>query len=157
MSARGRTAVVVGAGIGGLAAAGTLARAGWRVTLLERASRIRAEPTAVVLWPAGVRALEVLGLSAGLPGVATAVPEHGVRRPDGQWLVPPRADDGPGPVVVHREDLYDALVAGLGDRQGAQDAAADGGTRVSERSERTIELLCADKPRGGRERSERPA
>ena len=35
------TAVVVGAGVGGLAAAGALARAGWHVTLLERADRLR--------------------------------------------------------------------------------------------------------------------
>lgn len=112
-----RTAVVVGAGIGGLAVAGALARSGWQVTLLERGDRVRAERTALILWPNGVRALRALGLGAGLDAIATALPDTGVRRPDGQWLVQPRVRaDERGPVVVHREDLHDALVAGLGDR-----------------------------------------
>ncbi|MGR6321061.1 NAD(P)/FAD-dependent oxidoreductase [Micromonospora soli] len=112
-----RTAVVVGAGLGGLAVAGVLARSGWRVTLLERADRVRPEPTAVVLWPNGVRALRALGLGAGLDAIATPLPDGGVRRPDGHWLVQPRpAPAERMPVVVHREDLHDALIAGLGDQ-----------------------------------------
>lgn len=111
-----RSAVVVGAGIGGLAVAGALARSGWQVSLLERADRIRPEPTAVVLWPNGVRALRALGLGAGLEAIATPVPDGGIRRPDGHWLVQPRPTPGDRmPVVVHREDLHDALIAGLGD------------------------------------------
>ncbi|MFC0003229.1 FAD-dependent oxidoreductase [Micromonospora siamensis] len=112
-----RTAVVVGAGLGGLATAGALARSGWRVTLLERADRVRPEPTAVVLWPNGVRALRALGLGSGLEAIATPLPDGGVRRPDGQWLVQPRPTPADrAPVVVHREDLHDALIAGLGDQ-----------------------------------------
>jgi 2-polyprenyl-6-methoxyphenol hydroxylase-like FAD-dependent oxidoreductase len=113
-----RTAVVVGAGIGGLAVAGALARSGWQVTILERADRIRAERTALTLWPNGVRALRALGLGAGLDAIATPVTDTGVRRPDGQWLVPPRptSRDEWAPVVVHGEDLHDMLVAGLGER-----------------------------------------
>jgi 2-polyprenyl-6-methoxyphenol hydroxylase-like FAD-dependent oxidoreductase len=111
-----RTAVVVGAGIGGLAVAGALARSGWHVTLLERGDRVRAERTALVLWPNGVRALHALGLGAGLDAIGTVLPDAGVRRPDGQWLVQPRPTvTDRAPVVVHREDLHDALVAGLGD------------------------------------------
>ncbi|MFG3420701.1 FAD-dependent oxidoreductase [Micromonospora sp. NPDC049460] len=111
-----RSAVVVGAGIGGLAVAGALARSGWRVTLLERADRVRPEPTAVALWPNGVRALRALGLGAGLEAIATPLPDGGVRRPDGHWLVQPRPTPADRmPVVVHREDLHDALIAGLGD------------------------------------------
>ncbi|MFF3854874.1 FAD-dependent oxidoreductase [Micromonospora sp. NPDC002575] len=112
-----RTAVVVGAGIGGLAVAGALARSGWQVTLLERADRVRPDPTAVVLWPNGVRALRALDLGAGLDAIATPLPDGGVRRPDGQWLVQPRPTPADRmPVVVHREDLHDALIAGLGER-----------------------------------------
>ncbi|MCX5066319.1 FAD-dependent monooxygenase [Micromonospora lupini] len=112
-----RSAVVVGAGVGGLAVAGALARSGWQVTLLDRAERVRPEPTAVVLWPNGVRALQALGLGAGLAAIATPLPDGGVRRPDGHWLVQPRPTPADRmPVVVHREDLHDALIAGLGDR-----------------------------------------
>jgi 2-polyprenyl-6-methoxyphenol hydroxylase-like FAD-dependent oxidoreductase len=112
-----RTAVVVGAGMAGLASAGALARAGWQVTLLERGERVAAPPTAVVLWPNGRRALEALDPSGGWAGIASPLPDGGVRRPDGQWLVPPRGQGaGAAPAVVHLEDLYDALVAGLGDR-----------------------------------------
>ncbi|SNT53608.1 2-polyprenyl-6-methoxyphenol hydroxylase [Asanoa hainanensis] len=112
-----RTAVVVGAGIGGLAAAGALARAGWQVTLLERADRVRPGRTALVLWPNGIRALRALGLGDGLDAIGTPLGETGVRRPDGHWLVQPRPVAAHrGPVVVHREDLHDALIAGLGDQ-----------------------------------------
>jgi 2-polyprenyl-6-methoxyphenol hydroxylase-like FAD-dependent oxidoreductase len=109
----------------GLAAAGGLARAGWQVTLLERGERIAAAPTALVLWPNGHRALASLNPDGGWAAIAAPLPDGGVRRPDGQWLVPPRSrhangngtNGGPPPAVVHLEDLYDALVAGLGDTE----------------------------------------
>jgi 2-polyprenyl-6-methoxyphenol hydroxylase-like FAD-dependent oxidoreductase len=113
-----RTAAVVGAGMAGLAAAGALARAGWRVVLLERGERIAASRTALVLWSNGRRALESLAPDGGWSAIESPLPDGGVRRPDGQWLVPPRTRQGagPAPAVVHLEDLYDALVAGLGER-----------------------------------------
>jgi 2-polyprenyl-6-methoxyphenol hydroxylase-like FAD-dependent oxidoreductase len=112
-----RTAVVVGAGMAGLAAAGALSRSGWQVTVLERGERVAAPPTALVLWSNGRRALESLDPDGGWSTIASPLPDGGVRRPDGQWLVAPRtrAGAGPAPVVVHLEDLYDVLVAGLGD------------------------------------------
>jgi 2-polyprenyl-6-methoxyphenol hydroxylase-like FAD-dependent oxidoreductase len=119
-----RTAVVVGAGVGGLASAGALGRAGWRVTLLETGVRIRADPAGWFLWPNGVRALRALGLSAGLAAIASPYVANGIRRPDGQWLVAPAGEVRPAataisagapPVAVSREDLHDALIAGLGD------------------------------------------
>ncbi|GAA4254154.1 FAD-dependent oxidoreductase [Dactylosporangium darangshiense] len=112
-----RTAVVVGAGVGGLAAAGALARAGWKVTLLERDDRLRPGRAALVLWPNGIRALRALGLAGGLDGISTPVPSAGIRRPDGTWLVQPGVSEVESPpVVVHREDLHDAFIAGLGDQ-----------------------------------------
>src|SRR5256886_15635 len=117
-----RSAVVVGAGVGGLAVAGALARTGWQVTLLERGDRLRGDSAALVIWPNGVRALYALGLGAGLDAIASPAPSRGVRRPNGQWLVQPDVaagedEDGPdSSVVVHREDLHDTLVAGLGER-----------------------------------------
>ncbi len=112
-----RTAVVVGAGTAGLAAAGALSRCGWRVTVLERSERVAPAPAAVVLWPNGQRALAALDPDGAWPAIAAPLPDGGVRRPDGQWLVAPRTRAGsmPPPVAAHLEDLYDVLMAGLGD------------------------------------------
>jgi 2-polyprenyl-6-methoxyphenol hydroxylase-like FAD-dependent oxidoreductase len=108
-----RTAVVVGAGVGGLAAAGALVRSGWHVTLLERGDRLSGNGAGFFLWPNGVAALHSLGLSLG--DVAFPVSTGGIRRPDGRWLVP--APTGTAqPVVVHADDLHDTLMAGLGER-----------------------------------------
>ena len=46
-----RSAVVVGAGVGGLAVAGALTRTGWQVTLLERGNRL---PRPVSSWYAAL-------------------------------------------------------------------------------------------------------
>ncbi len=82
-----RTAVVVGAGTAGLAAAGALAKAGWQVTLIERGERLRASGGAQLLWPNGLAALRALGMSAG--HLTFPAPSGGVRRPDGRVLVEP--------------------------------------------------------------------
>jgi 2-polyprenyl-6-methoxyphenol hydroxylase-like FAD-dependent oxidoreductase len=116
-----RSAVVVGAGVGGLAVAGALARTGWQVTLLERGDRLRGDRAAWLIWSNGVRALHALGLGGGLSAIASPAPSRGIRRPNGQWLVQPDRPAGEGgepdiSVVVHREDLHDTLVAGLGEQ-----------------------------------------
>src|SRR3954454_19662459 len=101
----------------GLASPGALSRAGWQGTLLERGERVAAPPTALVLWANGRRALESLDPDGGWSAIAAPQADGGVRRPDRQWLAAPRGRvaAGPAPVVVHLEDLYDALVAGLGE------------------------------------------
>lgn len=112
-----RTAVVVGAGVAGLATAGALARSSWHVTLLERADRLRGGGAALLIWPNGVRALQALDLGPGLGDIAFPMVAGGIRRPDGRWLVAAEAaQGGVEPVVVHADDLHDALMAGLGDR-----------------------------------------
>jgi 2-polyprenyl-6-methoxyphenol hydroxylase-like FAD-dependent oxidoreductase len=109
------TAVVVGAGVGGLAAAGALARSGWQVTLLERGDRLRGTGGAVLVWPNGVAAIGALGLTLG--DVAYPMVGSGIRRPDGRWLVEAAVEPSVAQaVVVHADDLHDALMAGLGER-----------------------------------------
>jgi 2-polyprenyl-6-methoxyphenol hydroxylase-like FAD-dependent oxidoreductase len=112
-----RSAIVVGAGIGGLAVAGALIRTGWQVTLLERDERIRPGRAALLLWPNGVRALRALGVGDGLDAIATPVERAGLRRPDGHWLRQAAPETAHGaPYVVHREDLHDAFIAVLGEK-----------------------------------------
>ena len=137
-----RTAVVVGAGMAGLATAGALSRAGWQVILLERGERVAATPTALVLWSNGRRALESLDPDGGWSAIAAPLPDGGVRRPDGQWLIAPRARNGagPAPAVVHLEDLYDALVAGLGDRVEIRTGCTVTSVRTSPRRRPVVEV-----------------
>src|ERR1700720_4188378 len=79
-------AVVIGAGIGGLAAAAGLCSAGWDVTAFERATSLEPAGAGLGLAPNGLRALDVVG--AGNPLRALAVPQElGIRRSDGRWLI----------------------------------------------------------------------
>ncbi|MEW2306580.1 FAD-dependent oxidoreductase [Streptomyces sp. NPDC006655] len=56
-----RSAIVVGAGIGGLAAGVALARRGRQVKVLERAATFGEVGAGLSLWPNGMRALGVGG------------------------------------------------------------------------------------------------
>ena len=56
------SAVVVGAGVGGLAAAVALQQAGWTVRVLERSPAGPAAGLGISLWPNALRALGSLGL-----------------------------------------------------------------------------------------------
>ena len=56
------TAVVVGAGIGGLAAAAALRSAGLDVTVYEQSSSFAPLGAGLTLWPNATRALRALGL-----------------------------------------------------------------------------------------------
>jgi 2-polyprenyl-6-methoxyphenol hydroxylase-like FAD-dependent oxidoreductase len=87
MSSAGRPrAVVIGAGIGGLAAIAGLCAAGWDVTAFERAASLEPVGAGLGLAPNGLRALDALG--AGDPVRAHAVDQElGMRRPDGRWLL----------------------------------------------------------------------
>lgn len=58
----GRAAVVVGAGIGGLATACALARIGWQVSVYEQAKVLREVGAGLSMAPNAVRAMEWLGL-----------------------------------------------------------------------------------------------
>jgi 2-polyprenyl-6-methoxyphenol hydroxylase-like FAD-dependent oxidoreductase len=53
--------VVIGAGIGGLAAAAGLCSAGWDVTAFERATSLEPVGAGLALAPNGLRALDVIG------------------------------------------------------------------------------------------------
>jgi 2-polyprenyl-6-methoxyphenol hydroxylase-like FAD-dependent oxidoreductase len=113
-----RTAVVVGGGIGGLAAAVALHRHGWRVDVLERAAAFTEIGAGLSLWPNAMRALDALGLAERVRALGAVEVGGGVRDRAGRWLS--RTDNaeierryGWPLLVVHRGDLVRVLVEAL--------------------------------------------
>lgn len=110
-------ALVVGAGVGGLAAAVSLHRAGWQVVVGERAAARRTGGYFVRLHPTGVAAATRLGVDGALrtrlpaDGVITGVDRHGrtTSRVDAAVV-----EDGESMALV-RGDLEAALWAALPD------------------------------------------
>ncbi|MEU8618979.1 FAD-dependent monooxygenase [Streptomyces sp. NPDC048623] len=82
----GRTAVVVGAGIGGLAAAVGLRRIGWEVTVLDRSPVLADAGAGISLHANGIRALDALGAGAAVRAAGRGHYTGGTRTPDGSWL-----------------------------------------------------------------------
>jgi len=101
------TALIIGAGIGGLAAAVGLRRIGWSVTVLERAPIIAEVGAGLTLWPNAEQALDVLGLDVG-PRTIRTVSRGNVRTPSGRWLRHSHPEDV-GVLAIHRADLHDVL------------------------------------------------
>lgn len=83
---RSPSAAVVGAGIAGLATGLALRRAGWSVTVHERAATLRALGAGIVLAPNAVHALDALGLGPAVRERATPLTATALRRPDGSPL-----------------------------------------------------------------------
>ena len=109
-------AVVIGAGIGGLAAAAGLCAAGWEVTTCERAASLEPVGAGLALAPNGLRALDAVGAGDALRRLAVTQ-ELGIRRADGRWLSRSSsgrmiADRFGDPVIlVPRAAVIDALTA----------------------------------------------
>ncbi|HEX4565832.1 MAG TPA: FAD-dependent monooxygenase [Vicinamibacterales bacterium] len=76
--------MVVGAGIGGLAAALSLRRAGWDVRVVEQAASPRELGFALALAPNALAALDELGLRDLVMSRGVEVKSFEVRRPDGR-------------------------------------------------------------------------
>jgi 2-polyprenyl-6-methoxyphenol hydroxylase-like FAD-dependent oxidoreductase len=108
--------VVIGGGIGGLAAAAGLHAAGWDVTAFERAASLEPVGAGLALAPNGLRALDVFG--AGDSARAHAVSQEiGMRRPDGRWLLRSSTERmimdrfGDPVILLPRSSVIEALVA----------------------------------------------
>ncbi|MEU2549316.1 FAD-dependent monooxygenase [Streptomyces roseolus] len=135
-------AVVLGAGIGGLAAAVGLHRRGWDVTVLERAADLAPVGAGIALAPNALRALDTLGLGDRVRDLAAWQGDGGMRSPDGRWLVRTdaraAAERFGGPLVLlHRATLVEILASALparAVRTGAPAALAHpGGARTPAR------------------------
>ena len=124
-----RTALVVGAGIGGLAAALTLRNAGWRVRVFERAASPRELGFALMLAPNARAALDEIGLGDVVTPEAWPMQRAEIRRPDGRILRRfdlARTPERQRPLVVLRPVLHGALLRAVGDDALTLNAAATG-------------------------------
>ncbi|SHH40125.1 FAD-dependent monooxygenase [Streptomyces sp. 3214.6] len=82
----GGSAVVVGGGIGGLAAAIGLRLIGWEVKVAERAPVLADVGAGISLHANGIRALDVLGVGEAVRAAARPQYTGGTRVPGGGWL-----------------------------------------------------------------------
>ncbi|MFE7516368.1 FAD-dependent monooxygenase [Streptomyces sp. NPDC057540] len=128
-------AVVVGAGIGGLAAAVALHRRGWQVTVLERAADLTPVGAGIALAPNAQRALDVIGLGDRVRDLSAWQGDGGMRTPGGRWLARTDAEAAAGRfggplVLLHRATLVEILTAALPEdavRTGVSAAVTDPG------------------------------
>ncbi|MER6977844.1 FAD-dependent monooxygenase [Streptomyces carpinensis] len=114
----GDSAVVVGGGIGGLAAAIGLRQAGRQVTVLERARELADVGAGISLHANGMRALDALGVGDAVRAAARPQYTGGTRAPGGGWLA--RMDGsaleralGTPIVGIPRAELHRVLRAAL--------------------------------------------
>nr|WP_238935869.1 FAD-dependent monooxygenase [Sulfitobacter mediterraneus] len=106
-------AIVIGGGIGGLAAAAAFARRGVAVTLLEQAPQITEVGAGLQISPNGMAVLRALGLEPGLRRRGAvkgrAVVLHNERGAQVARLDLTRLKKGQDYMFLHRADLVDVL------------------------------------------------
>lgn len=113
-------AIVVGAGIGGLAAARGLLALGWDVVVYDQAASFGPVGAGITLAPNAVRALEWLGLGDDLREKGAAHGALGIRDASGRWLIRTpvealEAHFGVPSYALHRATLHEMLARGIPD------------------------------------------
>jgi 2-polyprenyl-6-methoxyphenol hydroxylase-like FAD-dependent oxidoreductase len=117
-AAVGRSAIVVGAGIGGLAVTRGLAESGWQVRVYEQPAAFGAVGAGLAIEPNAVRALDWLGLGQQLRARGMRQGPAGLRTARGRWLVRTRLEEleerfGTPAFELHRADVHEILAEGL--------------------------------------------
>ena len=112
-------AVIVGAGIGGLAAAIALQQAGWDVFVYERAYELREVGAGITLWANAVKVLRKLGVGEAIESAAATIHQSEVRTWRGQLLLKndfaAMNEKLKAPSIgIHRADLQAKLADALG-------------------------------------------
>ena len=107
--------IIIGAGIGGLAAGVALRRRGIRVGIFERAERLDEVGAGLSLWRNAIDALAELGLAAPLRAIGLPQVGGGLRSRRGNVLATVPADSGdPLVTVVPRAELHALLLGANG-------------------------------------------
>ncbi|HYP30173.1 MAG TPA: FAD-dependent monooxygenase [Blastocatellia bacterium] len=132
MGGRGRRAIIIGAGPGGLTSAIALRRAGFEVAVYERAQEMREIGSGLTLWPNAMQALEKLELAEAVR--AESLPSAGIAMRS--WRGAPlffagseKTADDPAPVyglAIHRAELQRILLNALGEDAVRLDARCTG-------------------------------
>ena len=108
--------VVVGAGIGGLAASLVLSRVAAQVTIVERAERPAEVGAALALQPNGMAVL-ALGLLPGLVAVGGRIDRMDIRNGSGRVLLTTQMPDFGGgldhAIAVRRTDLHQLMLTAV--------------------------------------------
>ena len=133
-----RSALIVGAGIGGLSAAIALRRTGWHVRVFEQAESPREVGFGIALAPNAITALRELGVADVVLNRGFEPRRGEFRRPNGTVLrraeLPPDAVAGPL-LIALRPALHGALLDAVGVNTISRSARVTGcrqsGSRVS--------------------------
>lgn len=145
-------ALVLGAGIGGLAAAVALGDRGWSVTVLERAPVLEPVGAGIGVAPNGLRALDALGLGDAVRARRSWDGAGGLRTPSGRWLARTTQDAaaerfGDPIVLLTRSALVELLRSRLPDgvtlRTGVRATVTDPG---ADDRRATVGLVSVDAP-----------
>ena len=136
--------VIIGAGIGGLAAAVALRRVGVKSLIVERADCIREIGAGLSIWSNAVNALRELGVEARVMESASVIERESVRTPEGRLLAVTEFGDisrnaGAPCICVHRAVLQQILLEELPPdwvRTGARCVGFNDSTAILEDGER---------------------
>ncbi|MGB3294903.1 MAG: FAD-dependent urate hydroxylase HpxO [Phormidesmis sp.] len=115
-------AVVVGAGMGGLATAIALRQAGYKVEIYDRVSELRPAGAGISLWSNGVKVLNRLGLGKEIAEIGGPMNRMTYFDKSGKTLTDFSLDPlveavGQHPYPVARTDLQQMLLTALGEDQ----------------------------------------
>jgi 2-polyprenyl-6-methoxyphenol hydroxylase-like FAD-dependent oxidoreductase len=135
---------IIGAGIGGLAAAVALRRVGIEALVIERVTRIREVGAGLSIWSNAVNAIRELGLETVVMASASVVERIVVRSPAGVLIAQDELGaisrmSGAPCICIHRAVLQNILLDALPPtsvRTGARCVGFDQSTAVLESGER---------------------
>ncbi|MEI7926674.1 MAG: FAD-dependent monooxygenase, partial [Chloroflexota bacterium] len=143
MNQRGISVAIVGAGMGGLAAASTLRSIGLDVQVYEQASQFSRIGAGIQMLPNSMKVLRRIGVEDRVRGFAFAPKSHLNREYTGETLIElpmPEERYGAPYLCMHRADLHSALADVL-----PADIIHRGKKLVSlEQDERQVTLSFAD-------------